>query len=251
MTSSFRALTHGAVAVAALGIAFGACAQSSQTSLAKEIGDAGPQAGKSFIDLSVGKAAYHTSCGDVAGLTCSRGTTSYSLTAGNMITDNIGVELSAMNFGKADAAGGSVSARGLNLSAVGRLPLGENFGIEGKVGPTYGVTHVTAATEAGLVNGRATGLGLGYVGKRSLPFSQFSAPTLQVDASASVRWGPLKLGMSITNLTNQEFPLSEFFYASNFNSRAYPTLAPAEHFTAAPPRTFLFTLELDLQRETD
>ena len=162
MTSTFRALTHGAVAMAALGIAFGACAQSSQSSLAREIGDAGPQAGKSFIDLSVGKATYHTSCGDVAGLTCSRGTTSYSLTAGNMITDNIGVELSAMNFGKADAAGGSVSARGLNLSAVGRLPLGENFGIEGKVGPTYGVTHVTAATDAGLVSGRATGVGLGY-----------------------------------------------------------------------------------------
>ncbi len=63
MTPNLRALTHGAVAMAALGIAFGACAQSSQSSLAKEIGDAGPQAGKSFIDLSVGKATYSTSCG--------------------------------------------------------------------------------------------------------------------------------------------------------------------------------------------
>ena len=162
MTSKFRALTHGAVAMAALGIAFGACAQSSQSSLAKEIGDAGPQAGKSFIDLSVGKATYNTSCGNVAGLTCSRGTTSYSLTAGNMITDNVGVELSAMNLGKADIAGGSVIARGINLAAVGRVPLGDSFAIEGKVGPTYGVTHVTAATEAGLVSGRAAGLGLGY-----------------------------------------------------------------------------------------
>ena len=162
MTSNLRALTHGAVAMAALGIAFGACAQSSQSSLAREIGDAGPQAGKSFIDLSVGKATYNTSCGNVAGLTCSRGTTSYSLTAGNMITDNIGVELSAMNLGKADRAGGSVSARGLNLSAVGRVPLGDSFALEGKFGPTYGVTHVTAATEAGLVSGRANGVGLGY-----------------------------------------------------------------------------------------
>ena len=80
MTSTFRALTHGAVAVAALGIAFGACAQSSQSSLAREIGESRPQAGKSFIDLSVGKSTYGTSCGNVAGLTCSRGTTSYSLT---------------------------------------------------------------------------------------------------------------------------------------------------------------------------
>jgi len=162
MNSIFRALTHGAAAMAALGIAAGACAQSSQSSLAKEIGHAGPQAGKSFIDLSVGKSSYSTSCGNVAGLTCSRGTTSYSLTAGNMVSDNVGVELSAMNLGKADRAGGSVIARGINLSAVARLPLGDSFALEGKIGPTYGVTHVTAATESGLVSGRAHGFGLGY-----------------------------------------------------------------------------------------
>jgi len=93
------------------------------------------------------------------------------------------------------------------------------------------------------------GLGLGYVGKRSLPFSQFSAPTLQADASASIRWSLVKLGISCTNLGNQQIPLSEFFYASDFHSRAYPTLAPTEHITAAAPRTFLFTIEIDLQRE--
>jgi len=162
MTSTFRALSHGAIAVAALGIATGACAQSSQSSLAREIGDSRPQAGKSFIDLSVGKSHYNTPCGNVAGLTCSRGTTSYSLTAGNMITDNVGIELSAMNLGKADRAGGSVIARGINLSAVGRLPLGDVFGVEAKVGPTYGVTHVNVPTESGLASGRAHGVGLGF-----------------------------------------------------------------------------------------
>ena len=162
MTSNFRALTRGAVAVAALGIAFSACAQSSQSSLAKEIGEARTQAGKSFIDLSIGRATYGTSCGSVAGLTCSRGTTSYSLTGGNMLTENLGVELSAMNLGKADRAGGSVIARGINLSAVGRLPLGDSFAIEGKVGPTYGVTHVSAPQIAGIPSGRDSGFGLGY-----------------------------------------------------------------------------------------
>ncbi len=95
------------------------------------------------------------------------------------------------------------------------------------------------------------GLGVGYVGERSLPFSQFASPTLQLDSSASVRWGPWKFAVSCTNLTNQQFPLSEFFYTSDFHSRPYPTLAPTEHITAAPPRTFLFTLELDLQREEE
>jgi OOP family OmpA-OmpF porin len=162
MTSNLRALTHGAVAMMALVLANVACAQSSQSSLAKEIGDAGPQAGKSFVDLTVGKATYNTSCGNVAGLTCSRGTTSYSLTGGNMITDNLGIELSAMNLGKDDRAGGSVIARGINLSAVGRIPLGDSFAVEGKVGPTYGVTRVTAAPGTGLASGRDSGFGLGY-----------------------------------------------------------------------------------------
>jgi len=162
MTATFRALTHGAIAAAALGIAAGACAQDTQSSLAREIGGARQQAGKSFIDLSVGKSAYNTSCGSVAGLTCSRGTTSYSLTAGNMVTDNVGVELSAMNLGKADRAGGSVIARGVNLSAVGRLPLGDVFALEGKVGPTYGVTKVSVPVASGLPSGRARGVGLGY-----------------------------------------------------------------------------------------
>ena len=162
MTSKLRALTHGAIAMAALGIAFGACAQSSQSSLAKEIGESTSQAGKSFIDLSIGKSTYGTSCGNVAGLTCSRGTTSYSLTGGNMLTENLGVELTAMNLGKADRAGGSVIARGINLSAVGRLPLGDTLALEGKIGPTYGVTHVSAPQVAGIASGRDRGVGLGY-----------------------------------------------------------------------------------------
>ena len=162
MTSTFRALTHGAIAAAALGIAVGACAQSTQSSLAKEIGGSGAQAGKSFIDLSIGRSTYGTSCGNIAGLTCSRGTTSYSLTGGNMITKNLGVELSAMNLGKADRAGGSVIARGINLSAVGRLPLGDTVGLEGKVGPTFGVTRVSVPDGTNVPSGRAKGLGLGY-----------------------------------------------------------------------------------------
>jgi len=95
------------------------------------------------------------------------------------------------------------------------------------------------------------GVGIGYIGKRSLPLGQFSDPTLQIDASANVRWRWLKLGLSVTNLTDRRFPLSQFFYASDFQSRAYPTLAPAAHFTAAPPRIVLFTIEVALDREGD
>jgi len=156
MTTTLHALDRGAIALGALWIAFTASAQEPQTGAAR------PQAGRSFIDLSVGKSAYKTSCGNVTGLTCSRGTTSYSLTAGNMVTDNVGFELSAMNFGKANRAGGSVIARGINLGVVARVPLGEHFAIAGKIGPTWGVTHVDVPAGSGLASGRARGVGLGY-----------------------------------------------------------------------------------------
>jgi TonB family protein len=93
------------------------------------------------------------------------------------------------------------------------------------------------------------GLAVSYLGKRSLPFSQFSDPTLQIDASLTFRAGPVKAGVVVTNLTNKQFPLSQFFYTSDFKSREYPTLAPAAHFTAAAPRIVLFTLEIALERE--
>jgi OOP family OmpA-OmpF porin len=161
MTTTFRALTSGLLAAAALGISCGAWAQSSEPAGAGSIGDT-PKAGDSFIGVAVGKARYGTSCGNVAGLTCSNSGTSYSITAGNMFTQNVGIELSYLDLGKADRAGGSVSARGINVSAVGRVPLGDVFGVEGKVGTTYGVTHINPAAIAGLSSGRDSGFGLGY-----------------------------------------------------------------------------------------
>jgi hypothetical protein len=149
MTASSCALAHGAIAAAAFALASAACAQ-------------GAQARGSFVDLSVGRATYDGSCGSVAGLTCTRGTTSYSLAAGNMLTEHVGVALTAMNLGKADRAGGSVIARGLNLGVVGRLPLDEHFALAGKLGPTWGATHVSVPGGAGLSGGRASGVGLGY-----------------------------------------------------------------------------------------
>ncbi|MET0382378.1 MAG: outer membrane beta-barrel protein [Burkholderiaceae bacterium] len=163
MSASFRAFTAGAVAAAALGVCCGAAAQSTRTGMAGGvgIGASSTKSGESFIGVNIGKATYNTSCG-VAGLTCQNNVTSYSVTAGNMFSENFGAELSLLNFGTASRAGGGASARGINLSAVGRLPLGDSFGLEGKLGTTYGITHVNAAALSGVSSGRAKGFGLGY-----------------------------------------------------------------------------------------
>jgi opacity protein-like surface antigen len=156
--TTIRALTGSLAAAAAIGCSFGAVAQSS---IAQGVNNAS-SSGKSFIGLEIGKPRYSTSCGNLAGLSCSNNGTSYSIVAGNMFTQNLGAELSYLDLGKADRAGGSVSARGINLSLLGRLPLGDSFSLEGKVGGTYGVTKVSADPLAGIPTGRDSGFGLGY-----------------------------------------------------------------------------------------
>jgi hypothetical protein len=100
------------------------------------------------------------------------------------------------------------------------------------------------------LTGRA-GLGLSYVGVRALPYGQSAAPTFVIDASAKVRWDFVELGITGQNLLNSQYPLSEFFYASYFQRGPYPTLVPAQHFTAAPPLAIWGTLSFILDQESD
>jgi iron complex outermembrane receptor protein len=94
------------------------------------------------------------------------------------------------------------------------------------------------------------GFAVNFVGPRALPFSQTAASTLELDASAALRWSFLRVGLLAQNLTDARYPLSEFFYASNFNSRSEPTLAPTEHFTAAPPFSLLATVSILFDAES-
>jgi TonB family protein len=94
------------------------------------------------------------------------------------------------------------------------------------------------------------GLRLSYIGSRALPFSQTAPGNFVVDLHGTLRWRLLEVGVSIWNLLNRQYAQSEFFYASDFHTRPYATLAPASHFTAAPPRTYLVTLALIFDQES-
>jgi hypothetical protein len=95
------------------------------------------------------------------------------------------------------------------------------------------------------------GFAINFVGPRPLPFSQTAASTLELDASASVRWSYLRLGLLAQNLTDAKYPLTELYYASNFRPPGTPpTLVPTEHFSAAPPFSLLATLSILFDRET-
>ena len=153
MSRPGRALRRAAMAAAAIGGCACACAQTSSGGESR--------ANNAFVGINIGKPTYNTSCG-LPGFSCSNNGTSVSITAGDMLTRNWGAELSYLDLGKADRGGGSVDARGLNLSIVGRLPLSDWLDVEGKVGTTYGITHVNANPASGIQNGRDSGFGLGY-----------------------------------------------------------------------------------------
>ncbi|HEX4511436.1 MAG TPA: outer membrane beta-barrel protein [Burkholderiaceae bacterium] len=147
------ALRRATVAAVALGSCACGFAQSTSTT---------PRSGDTFLGISIGKPSYDTSCGNVAGLSCSNNGTSVSVTAGDMLTRYWGTELSFLDLGEADRGGGTVRARGLNLSVVGRLPVADWVDVQGKLGTTWGITHVNANPMSGIQNGRDTGFGLGY-----------------------------------------------------------------------------------------
>ena len=86
------------------------------------------------------------------------------------------------------------------------------------------------------------GFRLNYIGQRALPYSQFAASIFTIDANASVRWKFIELGVRVENLTNLQYASTQLFYASNWKSQPYPTMAPAAAYSAGPPRWWFVTL---------
>jgi len=68
----------------------------------------------------------------------------YGVALGNyFVGTNYGVEVSYADFGSVTRYGGNSTVDGINLSLIGRLPLGDSFNVLGKVGTTYSRTTVT------------------------------------------------------------------------------------------------------------
>lgn len=115
-----------------------------------------------YVGLNVGQSDYRTGCG-TALFGCDDRATSAQVYAGSMFRQNLGVELGYLHMGNASRGGGTTKAQGLNLSLVGRLPLGATpFSAVGKVGTTYGRTDTSAVLGSGLTSGRENGFGLSY-----------------------------------------------------------------------------------------
>ena len=139
------------VAVALLAATTGAQAQSSYSLYGS---------GNSYIGLNAGETDFHL--GNGTGLyTADSHTTAYSLYAGSYFRDsNLGMEVGYTDFGKINRAGGSTKADGINLSLIGRLPLGSSFNLLAKVGGLFAHTDVSTAAGSGVTAGSENNLDL-------------------------------------------------------------------------------------------
>jgi OmpA-OmpF porin, OOP family len=114
-----------------------------------------PYTSHGYVGINAGRPDYGN-VGCAGGFSCSDSSTSYSLYTGGMFNRYFGAELGYVNLGKLESAGGKTEAHGINLSLVGRLPLGVVH-LFGKVGTTYGRSEVSASPLSGVATGKASG----------------------------------------------------------------------------------------------
>jgi opacity protein-like surface antigen len=137
--------------------------------------------GTSHIGFNAGLTDYKLN--DGTGLFGSdKRTTAYNIYAGSYFKDsNLGMELGYTDFGRVTRAGGTTKADGINLSLIGRMPLGTSFGLLGKVGGTYSRTDVSSSAGSGVTAGSETSFDWSYgVGAEYAMSRQWSA-VLQYD----------------------------------------------------------------------
>lgn len=155
MNISIRKLAGLLAAVATLGVISTAQAQPANPS--GPFAMAGSTQG--YVGLNAGQTDYRL--GNGTGLYGSDNrSTAYSIAGGAYFTNNIGVEVGYIDFGKVNRAGGTTRADGFNLSLIGKFPLGESFNLLGKIGTTYGRTDVSSGVGSGVTGGTDNGFGL-------------------------------------------------------------------------------------------
>jgi hypothetical protein len=97
----------------------------------------------------------------------------------------------------------------------------------------------------------ALSAGITYVGQRPLPFGSLSDTIFTVDGNATIAWTNYEIGLTVTNLLDTKYRLSEFNYVSNFNAAGAgapsgpPPYVPARLFTAGAPRSVFANLTVN------
>ena len=119
----------------------------------------GTQAG--YVGLNIGQSKYDLRSG-IGGFAFDDSDTAFKIYTGGYFNPYFGVELGYLHAGEATRIGGTTKAQGLNLSLIGRAPLGEQFDVFAKLGTTYGRTRTSGFSGTGVATGKDSGFGLSY-----------------------------------------------------------------------------------------
>jgi len=126
-------------------------------------------------------------------------------------------------------------AAGDLLPYVPQLVVRSDVAVRGRLG------HVLGRDLEGKLGGGVEGLAM-----RPLPFRDTGQNVFLLDAAASIRAREIEVGLDVFNLLDRPFYDGQFTYASNFARSETPSLVPARHVTAGPPRTVFATVTLYL-----
>jgi OOP family OmpA-OmpF porin len=115
-----------------------------------------------YIGASAGESKFRNDCRQTNVFACDQRDTGFKVWAGGQMNQVLGIEIGYTDFGKIKASGGDTKAYAVPLTLTAGWPLGQRFGIFGKVGGLYGRTDVSASASTLLDTGHKTGWGWTY-----------------------------------------------------------------------------------------
>ena len=116
-----------------------------------------------YVGASAGETKFRTECSrTITQFECDRKDTGFKVYAGGKMSEILGLEVGYTDFGKIRASGGDTEAWALPVTLLVGAPLGQRFGIFGKVGGLYGRTDVTASLASLTETGHKSGWGWTY-----------------------------------------------------------------------------------------
>ena len=117
-----------------------------------------------YVGASGGESKFRTDCRDTLTrfFECDKRDTGFKVYAGGRMNEILGLEVGYTDFGKIAASGGETEAWAVPLTLTAGTPLGQRFGVFGKVGGLYARTDVSADPDTLLDRGHKSGWGWTY-----------------------------------------------------------------------------------------
>lgn len=167
-----------AVSGALFGVVCGVARAQAPASPSMPSGSALPYTQAGYIGISGGRSQYDLATGP-AGVGYDDSDSAWKIATGGYFHQNVGVEVGYLYFGRAHRLDGRTKGEGINLSLVGRAPLGERLELFAKAGATYSRTSTTGLSAYGVRTGKNDGFGLSYGAGASWAFTPNIAAVLE------------------------------------------------------------------------